>query len=365
MFAMRYDCDMRASISPAIRVASIAMKRLIPLLLNSTCFLRDRFRMFTLLALLFTSAAGAEVTTFTVLPSATDPEIKTFDLPHYVYVNREIVVDHDRALPVDQHKLLLWLPGTGGTGAGAGDFCKLAANQGYHVISLMYPDSIPAALCGYDKDPKAFEKFRMAIIRGGRTKYISIEKAESIESRLTHLLVYLRSQRPRENWSQFLTGKDEIEWESVAVAGQSQGGGHAALLAVKHCVARVICTGAPKDYSKRHNTPAAWYGENSATPKNRYFVFNHLQDPMGCTPEQLLRNFEALKLDTFGNPADPATEEPPYHHTRILLTSYPPVTVTGKNDEKAAAIAHTSVIAGTNAVRWMNAWKYMLTESVQ
>jgi len=314
---------------------------------------------FTIVALVTQNVLSAEVTEFRVVPSTTDPRIKTFDTPHFIYVNREIVVDHKKGLPADRGQLLLWLTGTGGKASECSAFCKLAANEGYHVISLMYPDEIPATVCRNDADPKAFEEFRLAIIQGGATKHITIDQPESIESRLMHLLLALRTRRPRENWDLF-TRDGGIKWESIVVAGQSQGGGHAALIGIRYRVERVICTGAPKDYSKRLKAPAAWYGGESATSKNRFFAFNHRQDPMGCTPEQLLSNLHALKLDLFGDPVDVATEKPPYHHTRILITSYPRVSIT---DEKSALEAHTSVISNKNEHRMLSVWLYMLTEN--
>ncbi len=51
---------------------------------------------------------------------------------------------------------------------------------------------------------------------------------------------------------------------------------------------------------------------------------------------------------------DAATAHPPYHHTRILLTSYP--------DTNKSKVAHTSVVATANAARWKDVWTYMLTE---
>src|SRR5271166_5091306 len=96
----------------------------------------------------------------------------------------------------------------------------------------------------------------------------------SLGLRVFKLLLYLKTLRPREHWEQFLNDDDSIKWETIAVAGQSQGGGHAALIGIKHQVARVLCFGSPKDYSKRLNAPAAWYGDESATPKDRFFAFN-------------------------------------------------------------------------------------------
>jgi hypothetical protein len=318
-------------------------------------------------AFLLSIAAHAEVTTFSVIPSATDPEIKHFNDPHWIYVDRDIVVEHQADRPEARHELLLWLTGTGGKGHDAQGFSKLAASLGYHVVTLMFPDDIPASACANDSNAKSFEEFRMAIIQGGRATYkggskeISIERPDSIENRLIKVIQRLQQMRPKESWKQFLNEDGSIKWESIAVAGQSQGGGHAALIGIKHRVARVLCFGAPKDYNKKLNAPAAWYGQQSATPKSRFFAFNHHQDPKGCTPEQLLNNLKALALDAFGPPAEVDSEPFPYRHARILYTSYPAVTITGVESEGAKA-AHGSAIMTTHAERWKQVWTYMLTQ---
>lgn len=313
------------------------------------------------------TAAHAEVATFPVIPAATDPEIQRFNKPHWVYVDRSIVIEHQADRPPERHELLLWLTGTGGQGHDAQGLARLAAALGYHVVTLMFPNDIPASACANDDNPKSFAEFRMAIIQGGRANYqdgrkeISIKRPESIENRLIKLLQYLQQKRPRENWAQFLNADGSIKWESIAVAGQSQGGGHAALIGIKHRVARVLCFGAPKDYSKRHHAPAAWYGQESATPKARFFAFNHHQDPKGCTPAQLLDNLRALGLDAFGLPAEVDSEPFPYHHARILYTGYPAATVAGVESE-GAKMAHGSAITTKHADRWKQVWTYMLTE---
>lgn len=309
------------------------------------------------------------VTAVKILPSATDLAIKTFDLPHSIYVNREIIVDHKEELTRDRHELLLWITGThmpGTTNAtGASAFCMLAADLGYHVIALMYPNDKAAATVRNVKDPDAFEEFRMAIIRGGQTPYIAIEQCESIESRLLKMLLHLKSIRPREHWEQFLDEDGSIKWKAIAVAGHSQGGGHAALIGIKHKVARVICTGSPKDFNQARRAPAAWYHETSATPKQRFFTFNHRQDSMGfTTPGQWMENLHALGLDAFGSPVDVDKETTPYQHSRILLTGFPSVTITSPESEGSLA-AHVSVIANKNATRWEQVWTYMLTEKIR
>lgn len=301
-----------------------------------------------------------------VRPSQTDPEIKNFDDPHWVYVSRDIVVKHDAQLPADRHELLLWIPGTrppnmpepepGRIARSAShEFCKMAATLGYHVIALNYPNSLSASSCNNESDPGAFEQFRMAIIAGGESKHITVSRTDSIENRLIKLLRLLSEKRARENWAQFLNEDGTIKWEQIAVAGQSQGGGHSALIATHHKVKRVLCFGSPKDYSVALKAPAAWYGKDSATPKDRFFAFNHEQDRQGCKPADQLENLRALKLDQFGPPVKVEDSAPPFAHSHILMTNYPGTKVDSRT-------AHGTPISGKNRELFGEVWRYLLTE---
>ncbi len=298
-------------------------------------------------------AATGESGEIRILPSETDPAIKSFNSPHCVYLNRTGVED--------RHELLLWLPGTqppgtASTGPGAaGRFCEIAARLGYRAIVLKYPNDESASVGREDSDPEAFEKFRMAIIAGGRSAHITVSRADSIENRLIKLLLYLQEKRPAEDWGQFFTRDGGIRWDVIAVAGQSQGGGHAALLGIKHAVARVICFGAPKDYSLALNAPAVWLRTGSATPKSRFFALNHQQDHQACSPAQQLENLRALQLDTFGPPVDVDREAPPYRHSHILTTNYPGTRISSKD-------AHTAGINPRNEAVFGKVWVYLLTE---
>lgn len=304
-----------------------------------------------------------------VRPSRTDPAIKTFDQPHAIYVNRDIVVDRKAGLPAARGELLLFLPGTApAPGAdekpaagrpAASEFCRLAANLGYHAIFLRYPNALSASVCARDEDPAEFERFRLAVITGGTSRHITIARSESIEHRLIKLLQHLQQLRPRESWEQFLTSDGAIRWAAIAVAGQSQGGGHAALIATRHLVARVVATGAPKDYSLRHGRPAAWLAAPSATPKSRFFCFNHVQDRQAATYEQQRENLRSLQLETIGAPVDVDTQGPPYRHSRILFTEFPG----GK--KLPSREAHVAVISSQNAATFSPVWRYMLTEVVE
>jgi hypothetical protein len=259
--------------------------------------------------------------------------------------------------------LLVWIPGTQppgteskGPGA-AGRFCELARDLGYRAIILKYPNDESASVVRRDSDPAAFEKFRMALIAGGESSHLSVARADSIENRLGKLLEYLRQQRPDEGWAQFLTEGGGIRWESIALAGQSQGGGHAALLATKHAVARVICFGSPKDYSQALGKPAAWLRAPSATPKSRFFAFNHQQDHQGCSPDEQLENLRALGLYEFGKPVNVDKEVPPYRHSHILTTNYPGGKLTSRE-------AHAAGVSPRHEVVFGKIWAYLLTEKI-
>jgi hypothetical protein len=309
------------------------------------------------------------VTRVTVLPSVTDRAISTFDNPHYIYVNRQIVVDHKQDLAEDRHQLLLFLPGTHEKGTPRGEgpytFLALAANLGYHVISLSYPDEVPASVCRNDDDASSFEDFRLAIIQGGESKHITVERVESIEHRLEALLHTLQQNRPREHWDEFLNSDGSPNWEKIAVSGHSQGGGHAVLIAIKHRVARVICSGSPKDHNQKHDVPAGYYWDASLTPKNRFFAFNHIQDYTGGTsPDQLMQNLKALQFDQFGESVSVDSSTAPYNHSRDLWTAIPKEDISGPQS-KGSLAAHLSLVSPPFTERRKTVWTYMLTESVQ
>jgi len=315
---------------------------------------------------LFAPRVTDGVTNTPILPSSTSSEIREFDEPHWVYVRNDIILNHDSTLPADRRELLLYIPGTQPPHMKAPEpghlahhashtFCLMAASLGYHVISLSYPNSLSASSCNNEPEPSAFEEFRLAIISGGATKHITVTRPNSIENRLIKLLSYLAQHNPQEGWDAFLNLDGSINWEKIAVAGQSQGGGHAALIGIHHHVSRVLCFGAPKDYSIALRAPAAWYLEDGATPKERYFAFNHEQDHQGCSPEHQLENLKALKLDQFGPPTLVDGISAPYNNTHILMTNYPGSTVD-------SATAHGTMLNPKNKDLFADVWKYMLTK---
>ncbi len=288
-----------------------------------------------------TAAAPANPTA--TLPSATDQRIKSFDDPHMSWLPEGPA----------RNQLLVFLPGTGGKPRSQFPFANTAAELGYHVIFLMYPDDLAAqAACGKSKEPEAHPQFRLALIRGGQLNpKRHIERAESIENRLIQLLKYLSAKQPAAHWGQFLDGKTQPEWSKLAVAGHSQGGGHAFVIGKFHEVARVIMFGSPKDYSFYFKRPATGFDTNTKTPITRFFAFNHVRDNgNGCNHDQQREIFKQMGLLKLGVlDVDKANLDA--EHAHVLYTD---VDIQG-------ARFHGSVLNENLPVR-ARVWKYMLTE---
>jgi dienelactone hydrolase len=304
------------------------------------------------LASLLVAKPAEGVQRFAVVPSDTDQAIQAFNSPHLVFLDPEAK---------SRNQLLVFLPGTNGTPGRTDAFCETAAGAGYMVINLMYPDAISAASVSRSADPNELLNFRLEVIEGrDLSKYIEVDRTNSIENRLIKLLQFLDKRRPSEHWGRFLTSTGEPKWSSIAVSGLSQGAGHAALIAVRHRVARAVLFGGPKDFDKATNKPAAWY-KPPATPLSLIFTFNHEQDRQGCNFEQQLENCRALGLDKFGDVVSVDKSNPPYRNSHILSTNYPGTPV-------PSIQAHTSVVAdgasplskdGTRLFKPV--WIYMLT----
>ena len=287
-----------------------------------------------------------------VLPSKTDPAITAFDSPHLVYLN---------PTAKKRNKLVIFLPGTNGKPGGTDRFCQTAADLGYDVLALAYPTDIPATKVRGSTDLEAFEKFRREIIEGkDLSPDIEVSRVDSIENRLIKALQFLDRTRPGESWKQYLTEKGEIRWENIVPTGHSQGGGHAWLLGILHKCERVVVTGAPKDFSRATNSPAAWY-RKPATPVSLFFAFNHELDRQGCDYDQQILNLKAIGLDKYGSAVKVDGLKPPFKGSRMLFTNF-------EGSPTQSQQAHSTVISDRITPKdadgkpvFRSVWEYMFT----
>lgn len=161
----------------------------------------------------------------------------------------------------DQKSNGLVLVSLGGTNSRPGDleaFDRLAAELGYRVLALDYPNHVISTACRDSKQPDAFDHFREEIVEGKPTsELVEVDRAQSIEGRLESALTQL--QWPR-------------DWSKMVVVGHSQGSGHAAYLGKIHPLRGVIMLAGPQDEGAR------WLARPGQTDPLNYVGLLHEKD---------------------------------------------------------------------------------------
>jgi hypothetical protein len=294
------------------------------------------------------AAEAAPLVPRIIVPQATNAEIDWIPSfrpefnHHYVWL--------DPSAP-RRPKLVVFLPGF----EGKPRCCQLleseAARLGYYVIGLMYPNEFRMSSCAASPDPDCAGNSRLEILDGlDRSSALSVNHANSIDNRLTKLLIYLDSHFPNEGWSRFLEGGTP-DWSKIVVSGNSFGAGQAALIGTVRKVKRVVMFSGPAP-----EEAAAWMSIGT-TPAAKYFVLYHQHETYTSV---VSANVAALGLDRFGSPVAPELSEPPYGGTHLLATDLVP---RGGTD---LATAHLSTSVdpftplapdGTPLLR--DAWRYL------
>lgn len=324
----------------------------------------------TILLILVSQIAFSQLQTINITPSSTDININTYTNPS----QQEVHICYLNTLINPKNELLIFLPGSSGKPNGNDYFDQLAANLGYHVIGLMYPNEPSiGSLCDIDTDPDCYLKTRLEIIDGiDRTSLVSVNPSNSIKNRITKCIQYLSSNYPSQNWGQYLNTNNEIIWNKIVIAGHSQGGGHAALIAKYHEVARVLCFASPKD---NYRTPtlsnpqylgiiAPWINQINLTPKERYYTFTHSADNTGATPVEQLTIFNLLGLNQIALSINIDTNTIPYNNSRILLTNLGTSNGSTINPHGCVLVDNAVPNIQTNGVNiYLKVWTYMLSNN--
>jgi len=295
-----------------------------------------------LMTLVLAAGAHAQVRLETIPPLATDPTLSGWTGNHAGAFS---------ASAEPRGTLLLFLHGQGGTGTGASELLRTAAEEGFHAVGLTYAnDWSPFTFCNGSGDPDCALKIRREIITGvNHSTFITVPPADSVENRLVKLLQHLHTLHPTEGWADYLEG-NALRWEAIAVWGHSQGGGNAGVIAKDHALARCL-TSAPAADGGAGN-PAAWWAQH-ATPSERYFGLCHTQDALS----QKVAFWTALGAP--GPVTDIATTTPPFAGSHQLSTSIAPA-VSGQY--------HNSPVIDTvtprnpdDTPRYKDTWRHMLT----
>jgi hypothetical protein len=284
-----------------------------------------------------------------VAPKTTDPAIDRALAPHYVWF--------DPAARANR-KLLLFMPGANNQPVSWQLLAREAARLGYHVIALMYQNDVAVVqVCtGSSIEPGCSEKIRLEVLDGiDRTKLVDVTPSNSIDNRLTKLLVHLDANFPDEEWSQFLED-GAPDWRRIVVSGQSQGAGQAALIAKLRRVDRVVMFSGPPDARVATETdPWVAIGE---TPAAKYFALFHDKDHLVAG---IRANLDALGLSRFADPVRVEANVPPYGDTHVLFTNLTPQKGCAMPNPHQSTARDDNTPLGTQGVpRLRAAWRYVL-----
>lgn len=275
-----------------------------------------------------------------VRPCDTDSRISAHSAPHVCWTP-------DGA---SRGLLIVFLPGLNHAPRARFAFASVASKLGYHIIALSYPNSFSAQkACENSHRVGAHLRFRRAVVEGGDTGMNrKIVPADAIENRLVKLLIYLAERSPSDQWGQFIGTHRQPRWNKIVIMGMSLGGGYAYVIGKIHDVAGVMMFGSPKDYSAYFKRPASGFDDQTRTPVNRFFVFNHWEDPTLGTHEQQRQLFTQMHLINLGV-ADADRQSTDYHHAHILYTHV----------DLPKELRHASVLADSTICR--SVWRYLLT----
>ena len=227
------------------------------------------------------------------------------------------------------HKLFVFLPGTDGVPDMYRFILRSGTGRGYHAIGLNYQNGpAPVGLvCATSSDPNCFWNVRREIISGQDVSNdISVTVPNAIVTRLTKALTYLSQNSADEGWAQFLVN-GAVDWSKVVVAGHSQGGGHAGVLAKLFTVSRACYFSSPPDWDTVNQQPAPWETSSQASASSPAVQFGlaGLQDP-SVPYSQLSVIWQSLGL---AGPAVSIDGNTSFNGSHVLTTNAQPATMTG------------------------------------
>jgi hypothetical protein len=199
-------------------------------------------------------------------------------------------------------------------------FCQTAAALGYHVININYPNAVSVRVCSSKEDFSCFEKFREEILFGiNASNYVQVDPDNCIQNRILKLVRYLHQQHPDQHWDQYYD--ESLRYERFVIAGHSQGGGHAAYLASKFELHRLIVLSSPNDYSEVYGQSAGWCRAEFKTPASRLYGLNHKRDEI-VSPTQQYTIWSDINMLSIADTCSADSDK--FKTSRALITNFDP-----------------------------------------
>jgi hypothetical protein len=307
----------------------------------------------TFLLVVCVNVANAQINSFFVQAYQTDPAYSTTNDSNYVVINTAVN-------PVN--KLLFYIGGTNSSPKRTTLFLKLAANLGYHVISVAYPNSVAAqTACAASADINCYSDFRQEVCFGTPlSASITVDTLNSLNTRAVKLIKYLHNTYPSQNWGQFVNGANLV-WGKLVTSGHSQGSGNALYFAKVNEIDRCIMFSGANDYSNFYNAVPSWISTALVTPKAKLFSFLHQQDETVPYADQI-KVTQALGLWQNGDDStsiDNASS--PYNNSHLLYTNQTPQSTVLSAFHNSTVIDMWTPLDNNNSPQFLPVWTYLLT----
>lgn len=302
-----------------------------------------------------TVSVSAQVDSFFVYPNQTDPL--------YIVAQDSHFVAHNPAV-TQINKLVIFVGGTGSSPKRIKYFPTLVANEGYHIISVAYPNSVAAVTCDSSVNVNCFDNYRQELMFGTPVSgIISVDSLNCIYTRALKLIQYLSVTFPAEGWTQYLNGST-FQWSKIITAGHSQGSGHAAYLSKFYSIDRVLMFSGANDYSLYYSAPAPWITATGQTPASSLFSFLHLGDEsVGFANQYLIvAGFGMLSGGDDSTLVDNITT--PYFNSHCLYTNSTPQTPGPSAKHGSTVVDLRTPLDSFGNPLFTPVWRYMLNQSL-
>lgn len=288
-------------------------------------------------------------------PQVIDPAVNTSTEVH-VAINPSPSVNA-------ANKLFVFLPGTGAVPDQYKLILQAGAGRGFHTLGLNYPNPTAVGiLCDGSPDVSlaldCFWNVRLEIITGADSStLVVVNNANSIVTRLTEALAYLKTTYPTEGWGQYLLANGTVDWSKVIMAGHSQGGGHAGVMAKLYALDRAVYFDSPADWSLTTNQPAAWTLRANVTPATQQFGFTNVDDMLvpyaQLTPIWLNLGLSGPAMSVDSNVA-------PFSSSHILTTQHAPSGLVTPTSVHSVTVADQVTPIAVNGVPLFDSvWAYL------
>ena len=274
-----------------------------------------------------------------VQPMLIDTNYASNEENHYVVRNDQTHLN----------KLLVFVGGSFSVPKNYNLVCDHAATLGLDVISVSYLNGVAAAPLGTSSDVFIFDNYREEVCFGNPVSdAVEVDALNSINTRVVKLLQYLEATYADQNWGQYLTSSNTLQWDKVIVSGHSQGAGHAGYLGKKNAVDRVVMFSGPNDYSSFYESPANWLTQPGKTSLDQQFSLLHTQDQLVSFDDQVKVLRGLGLLSAADNPVLVDDITAPYGNAHCLSLNI------------AALSNHNSTVGGNKLLP--DVWTYLFSE---